>query len=194
MNLLDKVVNILNNRLFTKQLTDGAFSLGNIYGLATLSVPTTDSPQRPWAYWNNESISVDLNDSRNVTLYHRVTDVTFNSMNIGFGDSDGYVLATFAMTMIFFAKRDVVGYSQEDLILKTSAALNYTLTSGDLSTSGLGSVRASVKRANNDSLRVFKGEYGANADYPLGFNTCYFGIDYQIEITATNDCLACTDC
>lgn len=194
MNLLDKVVNILNNRLFTTQLTDTPFGSSNVYGLSQLAFPTADSPQRPWVYWQNEPMAVDLNDSKNVTLYHRVTDVTMSNDNAGFGDSNGYVKAVFAMTMIFFAKRAEVGYSQEDLILKTSAALNYTFTSGDLSVSGLGYVRASVKRANSDSLRVFKGEYGANADCPLQFNTCYFGIEYQVEISATNECLACTTC
>ena len=195
MNLLDKIVNILNYRLFNTQLTAYEFSINNVYGLSYLSIPTTDSPQRPFTYFNNEPISVDVNDGKNITLYHRVTDVIMNMDNntTGFGDSN-YNKWTFLMLMVVYADRDKIGMTNEDLVLKTSAALNYIFNAGDINTAGLKSVRVTVKRANIDSLRLFKGEYGANADCPLQFNSCYFGIEYQLEIQATSECMANTNC
>lgn len=193
MNLIDKIVNILNYRLFNTQLTAYEFSINNVYGLSYLSVPTTDAPQRPFTYFNNEPISVDVNDGKNITLYHRVTDIAMSSDAIGFGDSNMNKW-TVSMLMVVYADREKVAMTNEDLVLKCSAALNYVLTSGDIYTSGLGSVRITVKRANIDSLRLFRAEYGANADCPLQFNSCYFGLEYQIEIQATSECMGSTIC
>lgn len=193
MNLIDKIVGILNHRLFDTQLDAYEFSINNVYGLSYLSTPTTEAPQRPFTYFNNEPISVDVNDGKNITLYHRVTDIAISNDTAGFGDSN-YNKWSVAMLMVVYADREKVGMTNEDLVLKSSAALNYVLTSGDINTSGLGLVRVTVKRANIDSLRLFRAEYGANADCPLQFNSCYFGIEYQIEIQATSECMANNYC
>lgn len=195
MNLLDQVVGVLNNRLFTVSLTDGVFDGSKIYGLSYLALPTDDSPVKPYTLRQGEPVFVDITDNYPATVYHRLNGITMTQdQNIGWGDGDGYVNAKFDMYFVMFGNPEFVAYTNEDLILKVSAAMNYTLTSGDINGVGLRSVRASVVRANANSLQVFQGEYGATANCPVRLNSVYFGINYQIEITATNECLACFDC
>lgn len=195
MNLLDQIVTVLNNRLFNVALTDGVFDGAKVYGLSYLALPTDDSPVKPYTYRQGDTIFVDLNDNSPATVYHRLNTINMTpDVNAGWGDGDGYVNAKFDMYLVMFGNPEFVEYTNEDMILKVSAAMNYTLTSGDINGVGLRSVRASVLRANADSLQVFRGEYGATANCPLRFNSVYFGINYQLEITATNECLSCFDC
>lgn len=195
MNVLNQCVDVLNNRLFQTQLTDQCFQSSHTYGLSYQSIPSDDSPIKPFYYWNNDIRFVDLSDDKNITIYHRMLNVNFlESVNNGWGDGNGVAVAQFQMLMVFYANRKKVNYSQDDLILKTCAALNYTFGSSDVSVAGLRYVRTSVLRANPNSLQVFQGEYGATVNCPLQFDSSYFGVNYQIEIHATNECLACHTC
>lgn len=195
MNLLNQVIDILNEKLFNTALTDGIFDGARIYNLASLGMPSEGSPQRPYTMVQGEPIYVDVSDDKPATVYHRCTNITMeNISNLGWGDNDGYISAKFDMLMIFYGNPVFVKYSNEDLILKTSAALNYTLNTSDINAVGLRFVRSLVNRANTNSLQVFTGEYGASADCPLQFNSVYFGVQYQIEIQATSDCLGCYNC
>lgn len=195
MNILDKCVQVLNHRLFTSQLTDACFQSNNIYSLAYQSLPTNDSPARPFYYRQNDPIFVDLNDSKNITVYHRMLNVNMvENPNAGWGNGDGVTIADFQMLMIVYCNRKNISYSTEDMILKICSNLNYTFESSAVSVAGLRFVRSSVQRANPNALQVFTGEYGATANCPLQFDSSYFGINYQIEIHATNECLTCTTC
>lgn len=195
MNLLNQIVGILNDRLFSTTLTDGVFDGANIYDLAQMAIPTDDSPQRPYVLVQGDSVFVDVSDNKPATVYHRCTGINMTDMtNDGWGDSNGLINAKFDMYFVMFGNPEFVKYSNEDMILKVSAGLNYTLTSGDINAVGLRFVRASVQKANTNSLQVFKGEYGALANFPMRFDSVYFGINYQIEIQATNECLACYNC
>jgi hypothetical protein len=111
-----------------------------------------------------------------------------------YGDGNGYIKVLADMVCIVYADRYKTGYTQEDLILKISAGLNGTLSSWELGSSGLQRVKASVVRANNNSLQVFSGEYGSEAHFPLQLSSVYFGIQYQLEIIAESTCLGCTNC
>jgi hypothetical protein len=195
MNLLGQIVDILNNRIFTTTLNDGIFGGSNVYGLASLGLPTDESPSRPYVNDHGNTKLVDLSDNYPATIYHRLLNIAMqNDQAIAWGDSDGVVIAKFDMISVFYGNPNFVKYTNEDLILKISTALNYTLTSGDINGVGLRFVRASVQRANANSLQVFQGEYSASASCPMRFDSVYFGVYYQIEIHATNECLSCFEC
>jgi len=72
--------------------------------------------------------------------------------------------------------------------------LNYTFTVNDLMGGGIDKIKSTTLRANNNSLSVFQGEYGSNTNYPLQISSVYFGITYQLEITADINCLQCQNC
>ena len=194
MKLLDACVDLVNQRIIETQLTGNPFQTGNYYGLTYQATDPETKDIRPYYYENNIPKYIDLTDAVNAVMYHRCVSIAMTEPpNLGFGDDDD-VAIQYGMFLVFYGKRANIGVSMEDMILKLSTALKYQFNNANLINSGLRAVRASVQRANSNSLQVFTGEYGATASCPLQFDSVYFGINYQIEILASNNCLTCSDC
>ena len=193
MNLLDKIVDIINGRLMDGALEEQAFQESAIYGLSYLSAPKDDSIQRPYTFDGDNVVGIEVNDIYEFSIYHRCLGMTFRE-SPSFGDGNGPVTMVCDMFCVVYADRYKSGYTQEDLILKVSAGLMGQLTPTELGNSGLQKVKITVQRANNNSAQVFQGEYGNEANCPFQLNTVYFGISYQIEITAHSACLVCAEC
>jgi hypothetical protein len=195
MNLLDKILEVINENLYGNFLDENAFQNADIQGLAYLSVPRDDSPRKPYIIDGHNVKDISINDSFDFSIYHRCTDIQFKDVTANtFGDGNGMIGMTCQMTAIVYADRFACGYSQEDMVMKVSSALNYTLTKADLGTSGLARVKSTVTKANNNSTAVFFQEYGDGANCPLSLESIYFAIQYTIDITATAGCLKCTEC
>lgn len=193
MSLLDKIVDILNGRLMDGPLEEQGFQESAIYGLSYLSVPKGDAQQRPYTFDGDNVVGIDVSDIYEFSIYHRCLNMTFKEAP-SFGDGNGMVGIVCDMFCVVYADRYQSGYSQEDLIMKIAAGLNGQLSKAELGNSGLQKVRISVQRANNNSAQVFQGEYGNEANCPFQLNSVYFGINYQIEITAHSACLLCAEC
>jgi hypothetical protein len=195
MKLLDKIVDTINDNLMGGVLNDRAFQSSFVNGLAYLTTPKDDSPQRPYIIDGENVKDISIDDSYDFNIYHRCNDITFtDAVASAWGDGNGMIAMTCSMVAIVYANRFGTGYTQEDLIMKLSSGLNLTLSKVDLGTSGLTKVRATVQRANNNSLAVFQGEYGPSANCPLAMDSIYFAISYTIDITAHSKCLECQDC
>lgn len=195
MKILDQIVDIINERLQDTVLTDNVFQSGQYDGLAYIVGEREGSPQKPYT-WNGENIrDITLSDHVPFSIYHRCTNIDFKDSPLsGWGDGNGMIKMASTMMAVIYSNRLITGYTQEDLILMISSGLNYTLTKDDLNTSGLQSVKASVQRANNNSVSVFQGEYGMVAKNPLQPSSVYFAIQYSLEISASVDCLTCQTC
>lgn len=195
MKLLDKILEVLNENLYGNYLEENAFQNADIHGLANLSVPKDDSPQRPYILNGHNITDISIDDTYDFSIYHRCTDITFKDVTAStFGDGNGMIGMTCQMVAIVYADRFACGYSQEDLIMKVSSGLNYSLTKAELMDSGLAKVKATVTRANNNSTAVFFGEYGQGANCPLSMESIYFAIQYTLDIVATAECLKCSEC
>lgn len=194
MKLLDQIVDILNEKLLSSTLDEASFHSGAIYGLSYLTNGLDGDIQRPYVWENDRSNGIEVNDIYPFNIYHRCNSMSFKDAPQTFGDGDGMVQIMADMFLVAFADRYKIGYTQEDLILKIATGINQTLTVADLGNSGLLRVRASVVRANNNSIQVFKGEYGNEAECPFQLSSVYFGIQYQLEIIAHSVCLGCADC
>lgn len=195
MNLLDKILDVLNENLYANYLDEQSFQNADIHGLASLSVPKDDSPQRPYIIENENIVDISVNDSYDFSIYHRCTDIQFKDVTAStYGDGNGMIGMTCQMVAIIYADRFACGYSQEDMIMKISSGLNYSLTKGDLGDSGISKVKATVTRANNNSTAVFFGEYGQGANCPLSMESIYFAIQYTLDIVASAECLKCSEC
>jgi len=193
MNLLGKVVDIINTRLMNGALDEQAFQESAIYGLSYLSVPKGEAMQRPYTFDGDNVVGIDVSDIYEFSIYHRCLGITYKEQPT-FGDGNGMMTMVCDMFCVVYADRYQSGYSQEDIIMKISAGLVGQLSHAELGNSGLQRVKISVLRANNNSVQVFQGEYGTEANCPFQLNTVYFGINYQIEITAHSACLSCAEC
>ena len=194
MKLIDQIVETLNDKLLSGQLDESVFHAGAIYGLSYLSTATDGDIQRPYIWRQDRSMGIEVNDIYPFSIYHRCNSMNFSTAINSYGDGNGMVQITADMIAVVYADRYKIGYTQEDLIMKIAAGLSQTLTSADLGTSGLQKVKASVVRANNNSMQVFSGEYGNEANCPFQLSSVYFGIQYQLEIVAHSDCLGCANC
>lgn len=193
MSLLDKIVDIINTRLMEGALEEQAFQESAIYGLSYLAMPKGDTDQRPYTFDGDNTIGIEVSDIYEFSMYHRCINITFKESPT-FGDGNGMMTMTCDMLLVVYADRYKSGYSQEDIIMKISAGLGGQLSHTELGNSGLQKVRISVQRANNNSVQVFQGEYGSEANCPFHLNSVYFGINYQIEIVANSACLVCAEC
>lgn len=195
MKLLDKIVDVINDHLMSSTLAENSLQSNAVYGLSYLTAPKDDSPQRPYIIDGDNIKDISIDDTYRFSIYHRCNDITFaDSKMSAWGDGNGMIQMTCAMVAVCYANRFETSYSQEDLIMKVSSGLNYTLSRIDLGTSGLASVSAKVVKANNNSQSVFVTEYGANANCPLSMEDIYFSIQYNIDITASAKCLECQEC
>lgn len=196
MKLLDQVVGILNNRLKTTVLKENVFSGGNFFGLAYTTQDPDNPILRPYVWDNNNILDASIDDSYPFNIYHKCNSISFkDGVQIqSWGDGDSRFQMICEMNAIVFADREKTNYSQEDLIMKISSGLNYTFTVNDLMGGGIDKIKSTTLRANNNSLSVFQGEYGSNTNYPLQISSVYFGITYQLEITADINCLQCQNC
>ena len=195
MNLLDKIVDLINDKVMDGALHERAFQDGIVNGLSYLTTPKDQSPQRPYIIEGENIIDITIDDTYPFNIYHRCTDITFRDAPASaWGDGDGMIAASFNMLAVIYGDRFKLGYSQEDLILKLSTALNLSLTKTELNNSGLAKVKTTVNKVNNNPTAVFATEYGAAANCPLQMNSIYFSIQYTIDITANQKCLECQDC
>lgn len=194
MKLIDQIVEILNDKLLSSTLDESAFHSGAIYGLSYLTTASEGDIQRPYIWKNDRTIGIEVNDIYPFSIYHRCNGMTFKDAPQTFGDGNGMVQINADMYLVVYADRYKINYTQEDIILKVATGLNQTLTVADLGNSGLQKVKASVVRANNNSIQVFSGEYGNEASCPFQLSNVYFGIQYQLEIVAHSACLGCTTC
>lgn len=194
MKLIDQIVETLNDKLLSGPLDESVFHAGAIYGLSYLSTATDGDIQRPYIWRQDRSMGIEVNDIYPFSIYHRCNSMNFSTAINSYGDGNGMVQIAADMIAVVYADRYKIGYTQEDLIMKIAAGLSQTLTSADLGTSGLQKVKASVVRANNNSMQVFSGEYGNEANCPFQLSSVYFGIQYQLEIVAHSDCLGCANC
>lgn len=195
MNLLDKIIDLINEKVMDGPLNERAFQNSAINGLSYLTAPKQDSPQRPYVIEDEDIIDISIDDTYDFSIYHRCTDISFTDAPASaWGDGDGMISASFGMLSVVYGDRFKLGYSQEDIILKLTTALNMTLTRSDLNTAGLSKVRVIVNKVNNNPTSVFATEYGAAANCPLQMNSIYFSIQYTIDITANQKCLECQDC
>lgn len=194
MKLIDQIVETLNDKLLSGPLDESVFHAGAIYGLSYLSTATDGDIQRPYIWRQDRSMGIEVNDIYPFSIYHRCNSMNFSTAINSYGDGNGMVQIAADMIAVVYADRYKIGYTQEDLIMKIAAGLSQTLTSADLGTSGLQKVKASVVRANNNSMQVFSGEYGNEANCPFQLSSVYFGIQYQLEIIAHSDCLGCANC
>lgn len=193
MNLLDKIVEVINTRLMEGPLEEQSFQQSAIYGLSYLTVPKGDAQQHPYTYDGDNVKDIDVNDIYEFSMYHRCLGIDFKETP-SWGDSNGMVTMVASMFLVAYSDRYRTGYTQEDLILKIAAGLGGQLSHTELGNSKLQKVKISVQRANNNTAQVFQGEYGNDANCPFQLNTVYFGINYQIEITAHSHCLQCAEC
>lgn len=195
MKLLDKILEAVNENLYGNYLDENAFQNTDIHGLAKLSYPKDDSPQKPYIIDNHNIIDISINDSYDLSIYHRCLDIQFKDVTTStYGDGNGMIAMTCQMVAIVYADSFSCGYSQEDMVMKVSSGLNYNLTKSDLGNSGLAKVKCTVTRANNNSTAVFMAEYGQEANCPLSMESIYFAIQYNIDIIASADCLKCAEC
>jgi hypothetical protein len=193
MKILDKIVDVINTRLLDGPLNEQAFQESAVHGLSYLSQPKDESPQRPYTFDGDNVKDIDVSDIYEFAMYHRCLGISFKE-GMSYGDGNGIINMVADMFLVVYADRYVNGYSQEDLIMKISAGLVGQLSHTELGNSGLQKVKISVQRANNNTGQVFQGEYGNEANCPFQLNTVYFGINYQIEITAHSHCLQCAEC
>lgn len=194
MKILDKIVTICNDNLVSTVLNEAAFQNSAIYGLSYQTVPRDESPLRPYTWIGDNTTGIEIDDTVNFSIYHRCQNINFVEVSNSFGDGNGMMGMICEMYAVVYADRYKTGYTQEDIIMKISSGLNRTFSRTELGTSGLLKVKTSVRRANNNSVQVFEGEYGNGANCPLHLNSVYFGVQYQLEITASSSCLNCSDC
>ena len=196
MNLLDQVVDILNKRLEDKILVGSSFSNAKYYGLAYTAQDPDNPVLKPYVYKDSNIYDASIDDTYNFSIYHKCASISFkDGVQIqSWGDGDSRFQMICEMSAIVFGDREILNHTQEDLILKISSGLNYSFTKNDLLDGGIDRIKSTALRANNNSLSVFQGEYGSNTNYPLQISSVYFGINYQLEITADINCLQCTNC
>lgn len=195
MKLLDKIVDVINDHLMGSTLSESGLQDAGVFGLSYLTAPKDDSPQRPYIIDGDNIKDISIDDAYRFSIYHRCQDITFTDSKVSaWGDGNGIIEMTCAMVAVCYANRFETNYSQEDLIMKVSSGLNYTLSRNDLGTAGLASVRCRVTKANNNSQSVFVQEYGQGANCPLSMEDIYFSVQYNIDITASAKCLECQDC
>jgi len=195
MKLLDKIVDVINDRLMGGILNEPAFQSSYVNSLASLTTPKDDSPQRPYIIDGDNIKDISIDDTFDFSIYHRCNDIAFtDAAASAWGDGNGMIAMNCSMVAIVYANRFNIGYTQEDLIMKVSSGLACSLTKSDLGNSGLAKVRSIVTKANNNSQAVFLNEYGAGANCPLSMESIYFAIYYTLDITANSKCLECQEC
>ena len=191
---LNAIVKTINDHLKANALKSKAFQGGMFYGLAKkVLVKDTDGETYKPAVITSDGKGTEVtpDETYQFSLYHRCLNGTFNTANpaTSWGDASAINQAD-NMMMIVYADPAKVKTTQEDLAFIIAAGLpQQRISISDLDTGKIAKARIIPLSFENDSKKVFMGEY--ESEFTLKPEAIYFSLSYRIETDADRDCVIC---
>ena len=187
---LNNIVSFINDHLKENALKSRKFQGGQFYGLAKKVTIVDDENHAKPAVMTSDGYGIEVtpDETYPISIYHRCLGGSFADA-LGWGDGLG-ISELNNMLMVVYADPAKVEITQEDLAFIIAAGLpDKKFSISDENTAKRASAKVTPLSFENDSKKVFTGEYEAGVlPQPQAI---YFSLSYRIETTADRECVMC---
>ena len=202
MPLLNQIVQLINEGLKVKALSDKRFATGDYNGIAIpvyrekIGGPAGQRQSLPCVYQEGDSAKyVGIDDTMPIIIYHRLLRNTAPPQQAKnqFGDGNRWIKSSATLIMIVYADRSRINLSQDDLEALIISGMIDEIPRAQYPSTGVSSILVTHQETNFSAQSIFAQEY-QNVDFFLKPESILFQITYTIGVQYSKSCLSICGC